>query len=197
MAAAVQAIEGPPPTKKGPSIIIQIAMLLVLTGAALGAGWFAGGYLRGMVPAGAPAEAAAEPAAAAGHGEPAAAEGGHGGDSGGGGHGEEAAGDHGGAGPAGPTQTLFNLPPMTTNLAAPSDVWARMEVSLEFTEPPTSMDIVEAVHQDLIAYLRTIKFHQIEGASGIQHLKTDLQERASIRTDGKVKNVYIRTLLFE
>lgn len=195
MAAAVQAIEGPPPTKKGPSIVIQIVMLLVLTGAALGIGWFAGGYLRGMVPAGAPAGATAEPAAAEGHGAPAAAEGGHG-SGGGGGHGEEAAGDHGAA-PAGPAQTLFNLPPMTTNLAAPSDVWARMEVSLEFTEPPASMDIVESVHQDLIAYLRTIKFHQIEGASGIQHLKTDLQERASIRTDGKVKNVYIRTLLFE
>ena len=60
-------------------------------------------------------------------------------------------------------------------------------------EPP----LIEAVHQDLLAFVRTLKMHQIEGASGFQHLKADLEERAAIRSDGHVKNVLIRTLLFE
>ena len=45
--------------------------------------------------------------------------------------------------------------------------------------------------------MRTVKLHQIEGASGFQHLKADLEERAAIRSDGHVKQVLIRTLLFE
>ncbi|TIP53475.1 MAG: flagellar basal body-associated protein FliL, partial [Mesorhizobium sp.] len=32
--------------KKGPSLVIQLAMLLVMTGAAIGMGWVSGGYLK-------------------------------------------------------------------------------------------------------------------------------------------------------
>jgi len=32
--------------KKGPSLIVQLAMLLVVTGAAVGMGWLSGGYLN-------------------------------------------------------------------------------------------------------------------------------------------------------
>jgi flagellar FliL protein len=39
--------------------------------------------------------------------------------------------------------------------------------------------------------------HQVEGASGFLHLKADLQERAAMRGDGHVKDVLIRTLLYE
>jgi flagellar FliL protein len=82
------------------------------------------------------------------------------------------------------------------DLTAPSDVWVRMEASLVFDTPqPTELAL--AVHQDLLAYLRTLKLHQIEGPSGFQHLKADLEERAKIRSDGHVTQVLIRTLLFE
>jgi flagellar protein FliL len=193
--------------KKGPSIIIQAAILLGLTVAALGIGWFAGGYLKGQVEAPPPAaegEGKAEGTAKAegGHGE---AAGGHG--EAAAGHGEAAAeGDHGGghgegedgeAASPGPTTTLFNLAPITTNLAAPNDVWARMEITIQFDTPPEDHTIVEVIHQDLLSYLRTVKMHQLEGASGILHLKADLDDRAAIRSDGHVKGVYIRTLLFE
>lgn len=189
MAEAAAELSAP---KKGPSIVIQVAMLLVLAAAALGVGWFAGGYLKGQAgPAAPTGEAEAQPPAEA-HAEPA----GHGGTAGAGhGGGEEAA--EGREGEAGPTQTLFDLAPITTNLAAPNDVWVRLEVAIEFDVPPTDTKVVEIVHQDLLSYLRTIKMHQLEGASGIQHLKADLEDRAAIRSDGHVKSVYIRTLLFE
>ena len=91
---------------------------------------------------------------------------------------------------------LLTLQPITTNLASPSTTWARMEVALVFDGPPDG-SVGEAVHQDFLAYLRTVRLQQVEGASGFQHLKSDLEERAGIRSGGKVKSVLINTLLFE
>jgi len=45
--------------------------------------------------------------------------------------------------------------------------------------------------------VRTVKLHQIEGASGYQHLKADLEERAALRSEGHAKQILIRTLLVE
>ena len=57
--------------------------------------------------------------------------------------------------------------------------------------------MAENIHQDLLAFRRTVKMHQVEGDSGYQHLRADLQERAAIRSGGKVKEVLVRALLFE
>jgi len=172
------------PAKSGPSIVIQIAILLVMTVAAIGIGWFSGSYLNGTVvrdPAA--AEAAPKPAKADAHGAEA------------GGHGE-AKDEHGAAKGAG-NPLLLDLPPIMTNIAAPSDIWLRVELSVIFDEPPTDPGMADAIHQDLLAFVRTVKMHQIEGASGFQHLKADLGERASIRSGGHAKEILIRTLLFE
>ena len=183
MATIDQAI----PAKTGPSIVIQLAILLVMTGAAVGIGWLSGSYLNGTVkhdPAAA-AEAATTPANVEGHGGEAKADG----------HGE-AKGEDGGAEAAG-SPLMLDLPPIMTNIAAPSDVWLRVELSVIFDEPPQDPGLADAIHQDLLAFVRTVKMHQIEGASGFQHLKADLGERASIRSGGHAKSILIRTLLFE
>ncbi|MDQ6433731.1 flagellar basal body-associated FliL family protein [Mesorhizobium sp. LHD-90] len=169
------------PPAKGPSMIVQLAVLLVMTAAAVGGGWFAGGYL-GMEGAEA---ATGGKAAAADHGT--AAKGGYGAAAGGeASHSDQAAGN----------PLLVPLAPMTTNLAAPSKIWVRMELALVL-DAPQPAELVEAVHQDLFAYMRTLKLHQIEGPSGYQHLKADLEDRARVRSDGHVRQVLIRTLLFE
>ena len=170
MAAAVKdaaAAEASP--KSGPSLVIQIGVFLLMTAAALGMGWLSGGFLT----AGKSSEPAAH-AAPAGHGESK------------GGHGEEA--------PA--SDTVIPLAAITTNIASPSDVWVRMEVSIVLDEPRAD-DLPGIIQQDLLAYIRTVKMHEIEGASGFRHLKENLEERAAIRSDGHVKQVLIRTLLFE
>ena len=149
---------------------VQIGALLVLTAAAIGTGWLSGAYLNG----GNAAPAAAN--APAGHGEPEKHVEGH------------------GAEPA--SQTVIPLADITTNLAAPSDVWIRMEVSIVLDEPQDAT-LPELIHQDFLAFVRTLKLHQIEGASGFQHFKADLEERAAIRSGGHVKRVLIKTLLFE
>jgi flagellar protein FliL len=88
------------------------------------------------------------------------------------------------------------LEPITTNLAGPSGTWVRIELALVFNARPDPM-IAQTVHQDILAYMRTVKIHQVEGSSGFQHLRSDLEERAAIRSEGKVKGILIRTLLFE
>lgn len=178
MAAPSVAADAKPP-RKGPPLVMQAGVLLVLTGLAAGMGWFAGGRLGPPAAPGEAAEAAVEDA----HGG-----GGHGADEGG--HGEE----HAAAPPGHPT--IIPLAPINTNLAAPDDVWVRMDLSLEFKEAPEP-GLADSIHQDILAFIRTVKLHQVEGASGFLHLKADLDERARIRSGGKASRVLVRTLLFE
>jgi flagellar FliL protein len=64
-------------------------------------------------------------------------------------------------------------------------------------DAPQPPEMTEQIHQDLLAFVRTLKLHQIEGASGYQHLKADLDERAALRSGGHVKQVLVRTMLLE
>lgn len=155
--------------RKGPSLAIQAGMLLLVTAAAIGMGWLSGGYLKA---AGAPVPVPVAPENEGKVEKPAAA-------------------DQPSAGPM-----VVALPPITTNLASPADTWIRVDVSIVYDGPqPPAMS--DNIHQDLLALLRTVKMHQIEGASGYQHLKADLEERASIRSGGHAKQILIRTLLVE
>ncbi|AMY02167.1 flagellar basal body-associated FliL family protein [Mesorhizobium ciceri] len=155
--------------RKGPSPVIQAGMLLLVTAAAIGVGWMSGGYLKGV---GAPASVPVAPENEGKIMQPAAAE-------------------QSGLGPM-----LVVLAPITTNIASPAGTWIRMEVSVVYDAPqPQAMS--DDIHQDLLALVRTLKMHQIEGASGYQHLKADLEERAAIRSQGHAKQVLIRTLLLE
>lgn len=151
----------------GPSLIVQIGVLAAITVAAVGLGWVSGQYLNG--------QADAQKAALAAQAE---------------GTGEE------GVVAPGPRDTEVLLAPITTNLAAPTTAWVRLEAVIVLDEPQPQT-LADDIHQDLLAFLRTVRLHQVEGASGFQHLKADLEERARIRSDGHVKQVLIRTLIFE
>lgn len=166
MAAAAPAADDAP--KKGPGLIVQLAVLLALTAGAVGAGWFAGRMLDDSEPEGTGTHANA---------------------------GEQYKNEEG-SDKAAESLRIFRLEPITTNLADPVEVWARVELALVFVDRPDP-DLAEVIHQDILAYLRTVKARQIEGPSGLQHLRSDLDERARVRSDGKVRQVLIRTLLFE
>ncbi len=172
MAAAPKdaAAAAAPAPKSGPSLVVQLGALVVMTLAAAGMGWVSGGFMS-------PGKSGSEAGSAAAGSHDA---------KGGGGHGD---------GPA-KSDTVIPLAPITTSIASPSDVWVRMEVSIALDEPQGE-ELPSIIQQDLLAYIRTIKMHEIEGASGFRHLKQSLEERAAIRSDGHVKQVLIRTLLFE
>lgn len=153
--------------QEGPSLVIQLGVLAAITAAAIGLGWLSGQYLNGQAEAQQATLAAQAPES-------------------------EAADGHAPAG----RDTEVLLAPITTNLAAPTTAWVRLEAAIVLDEPqpPT---LADDIHQDLLAFLRTVRLHQVEGASGFQHLKADLEERARIRSGGHVKQVLIRTLIFE
>ena len=164
--------------KKKSALVPTIAVILVLTLIAGGGGWVLGGILapQTVVPEDTAAPAAA-PAAAGGHGaaEPKKDA-----------HGEAATG----------RPNVIDLEPITTNLSYPSENWIRIEVSLLFKDSPDQA-IADSIHQDIMAYLRTVSLQQIEGPRGFQYLRDDLRERVVLRSEGSVTDLLFRTFVIE
>lgn len=94
---------------------------------------------------------------------------------------------------------LRAVPPVVTNLAGASDVWIRLESSIVFASGALpNVDVVTAeIRQDILAYLRTLSLPQIEGASGLQHLREDLNERVALRSKGMVRELIVETLIVQ
>ncbi|MFY8098745.1 MAG: flagellar basal body-associated FliL family protein [Allorhizobium sp.] len=164
--------------KKKSGIMGLVIPLVVLTAVGGGGGWVIGNMLAPQVKQATEAATAAEEAAAGAEGGEAKKE-------------EEGL-------PKISTEAngVVALEPITTNLAYPSENWIRLEVALMFNGPP-DVQIAEAVHQDIMAYLRTVSLQQVEGPRGFQYLKDDLQERVDLRSEGRVSKVMFRTLVIE
>ena len=101
--------------------------------------------------------------------------------------------------PAAQPSTIVDLPPIVTNLGAPQDTWVRLEGSIIFD--PKTLPHPEAVAgqigDDVLAYLRTVSLHQLEGPIGLENIRQDLNERAATRSGGKVHAFVIRTLVVQ
>ncbi len=163
--------------KKKSGLMALVIPLVVLTAVGGGGGWVIGNMLAPQVKQAEDAAKAAEAAA-----------------------GEEGGEDKKDEEGLPPISTEANgvvaLEPITTNLAYPSENWIRLEVALMFNGAP-DVQIAEAVHQDIMAYLRTVSLQQVEGPRGFQYLKDDLQERVDLRSEGRVSKVMFRTLVIE
>lgn len=169
-----------PPAKKGPSLIVQGGLFLATTVMAVGIGFVGGGYLRPGAPAGTAEAPAAEHGAAKAEAE----------------HGGEKSGEAE-APPVVPGRpAVVTLAPITVNLAAPAETWLRVELAVEFTDA-VDAGLADSIQEDAMSYLRTLKLHQIQGPSGLIHLKADLNERARIRSEGKAAQLFVRAILFE
>ena len=103
-----------------------------------------------------------------------------------------------GASPAEPS-TIVDLPPIVTNLGAPQDTWVRLEGSIIFDPGtlPHPDAVAGRIGDDILAYLRTVSLRQLEGPIGLENIRQDLNERAAIRSDGKVRAFVIRTLVVQ
>jgi flagellar FliL protein len=91
---------------------------------------------------------------------------------------------------------IVQLEPITTNLAYPSENWIRLEVALMF-KGPVDNQLATDIHQDILAYIRTVSLQQIEGPRGFQYLRDDIQERVDLRSEGRVSKVMFRTFVIE
>ncbi|MDX3926378.1 MAG: flagellar basal body-associated FliL family protein [Shinella sp.] len=157
--------------KKKSPLVVTIAIVAGLTVLASGGGWLVGNMLA---PAAEPAkeQAAAESAAAASH--------------------------EGGATAAASAEAegIVALEPITSNLAYPSDNLVRMEVALTFKGAPDPA-LAADIHQDILAYMRTVSLQQVQGPRGFQYLRDDLRERVDLRSEGRVTNIMFRTFVIE
>lgn len=162
--------------KKGSPLIMTIAGVAVLTILGGGGGWLLGTMVAPKIKAATEVQqAAAQPAAGA----------------------EGKKGE-----PAGlpridaEANGIVQLDPITSNLAYPSTNWIRLEVALMFKGPPDTK-MAEDIHQDILAYIRTVSLQQIEGPRGFQYLRDDIQERVDLRSEGRVSKVMFRTFVIE
>jgi flagellar FliL protein len=94
---------------------------------------------------------------------------------------------------------LWPLEPVVANLAEPSGVWVRIEAAMVYEKDAlTEPHVVAAeIEQDLLAYFRTVRLAQLEGASALPHLREDLNERASVRTRGLITELIIKTVVVQ
>ena len=108
--------------------------------------------------------------------------------------------------PEAPARTAFGedvvlreLTPIVTNLAQPEGVKVRLQASILFNskevEAPTLMSA--QITDDLIGYLKTLSIAQLQGGSGLQSLREDLNERVAIRSNGHVRELIIETLVVQ
>jgi len=93
----------------------------------------------------------------------------------------------------------MDLAPVVTNLAAPSDIWVRIEGSLVFEGKtlPHGEALAGQIAGDILSFMRTQTLKQIQGVAGLQHLRQDLNERVATRSQGQVREFIIRTLVVQ
>jgi flagellar protein FliL len=95
--------------------------------------------------------------------------------------------------------SVRELPPIIANLAEPSDAWVRVQASIVFDGKavPKPDLLATEIGEDLLGFMRSLSVAQIGGASGLQHLREDLNERASTRSGGLVRELIVQTLVVQ
>lgn len=95
--------------------------------------------------------------------------------------------------------TVKELKPVVVNLAAPSSTYARVEAALVFKNGALANPDVTAaeVREDIMAYMKSLSLSQLEGPSALQHLREDLNDRASTRSEGKITELVLETLVVQ
>lgn len=95
--------------------------------------------------------------------------------------------------------TLKELKPLVVNLAAPSSTFVRIEASLVFKNGALANPDVTAaeVREDIMAYVRSLSLSQLEGPSALQHLREDLNDRANTRSQGKITELVLGTVVVQ
>ncbi len=92
-----------------------------------------------------------------------------------------------------------SLKAVVVNLAAPADIFVRLQSSIVLTSEalPEASVIASRIEGDMASYLRTITLAQLEGAGGLQHLREDLNDRAKTRSNGSVQELIIESVVVQ
>ncbi|GAA0771088.1 flagellar basal body-associated FliL family protein [Roseibium denhamense] len=101
--------------------------------------------------------------------------------------------------PFAPSTRLQSLEPIVTNLSSPKETWIRVQASILFdTEVDEGTAVLKKkIEDDFMSYMRTLTLAHLEGGIGLQHLREDLTERAKTRTNGKVHEVILESVVIQ
>ena len=96
------------------------------------------------------------------------------------------------------TKQTVPLPPIITNMATPNS-WVRMEATLVYdgAEGKLPATLPAEITEDILALVRSLTLGHVTGPSGFLQLKGDIAERAYQRSEGRVSDVLILSLVFE
>lgn len=91
------------------------------------------------------------------------------------------------------------LPPVVTNLGEPETAWIRLQAAIVFDpkEFPHAEKLVPEIMSDITAYLRSLSVSSLEGAAGLRRLREELGERVAIRSEHKVREFIIETMVVQ
>lgn len=94
---------------------------------------------------------------------------------------------------------LRKLSPVVTNLMGSDSDWIRLEASIVYkSRLEVNSDVMAAeARQDILAYLRTLSLAQIQGPSGLLHVREDLNERVKLRSQGTIQELVLETLVVQ
>lgn len=177
-------------------------LVATVIAAALGAGATRLPFMR--LEAAAVDVAAAKPADAAadkGHGDKAGSDKAHADQSHGEkGHADKGHGDKKGADKSAAASRVAGvvaLPPVVAPLKAPAEVWVRFEgaIVVDAMPAPEAALLATRVAADTLAYFSTQSLPDLEGGAGLNGVREDLLERARLRSDGKVRELLVTTLV--
>jgi flagellar protein FliL len=97
------------------------------------------------------------------------------------------------------TSAVKELAPIVTNLSSPDGAFVRLQTAIVYDRSQSQqIDVVAAkIGDDILAFVKTLTVAQLQGASGLQHLREDLNERAALRSDGRVRELMIEMLVVQ
>ena len=75
----------------------------------------------------------------------------------------------------------------------------RLQATLVFDSASTPKpDVLAAqIAEDILGFMRTLTLAQMQASAGLQHLRQDLNERAAIRSEGRVRELILQTLVVQ
>lgn len=91
------------------------------------------------------------------------------------------------------------LPPIVTNLGEPESSWIRLQAAIVYDpkEMQHADKLIAELMADVTAFLRTASMSSLEGAEGLRRLQEELTERAAIRSERRVREFIIETMVVQ
>ncbi len=98
-----------------------------------------------------------------------------------------------------PGQIVRQLSPIVTNLQSPKETWIRLEMSVVLKpEAASEQDLIAVRAGDrVLGLLRSITLSQIDGPSGLLHLREDLTDLLVEGHDSQITQVLINSMVVE